>query len=178
MANNYLLAAFTIPVTSAEAALLQECFEVAAELSSDFASIPHEELEAARFLYGQRSEAFKAAFPARDGEADPFAGFFALWSDPDFPDFDASLSVSEAADQTNMIAFIQGEQVDVDAVACLIQKVCTSALPFGFEWATTCDKMRSGEFGGGYLVITDTEIRGGSTGWLMRQNLQNLKAVP
>jgi hypothetical protein len=48
MANTYLETAFNVPVTADEAALLEECFETATEISAGYASIPQEEFEAAK----------------------------------------------------------------------------------------------------------------------------------
>lgn len=176
MANNFLEASFQIWMTAEEAAMLEECFETADIISSGFAGIDHEELEAAKICYAARSNAFRAAFPERDGEEDPFADFLDLWSDPDFPSFDADLTVGNTDDDAARVAFVSGCQVDVEALATLIQTVCKSALPFGFEWAARCDRLRPGEFGGGYFVITDTKISGGSTGWLMLNALSAAKA--
>lgn len=176
MANNYLETAFTISVTPEEAALLEECFATAGEICNGFLSAPQHELDAAKACYAACSGAFRTIFPPVDGEEDPFTSFLALWSHPDFPDFDADLNINGDPDGKGQIAFISGHQADVSALASLIQKVCTSALPYGFEWATVCDKLRPGQFGGGYLVITDTEILGGSTRWLMQETLQSLHA--
>lgn len=176
MANNYLETAFNIAVTPEEAALLEECFATAGEISSGFASVPQDEMNAAKACYAARSETFRTVFPLMVGEEDPFASFLALWSDPDFPDFDAGLSINDNPDSKEKIAFISGQQADVSALASLIQKVCKSALPYCFEWAAVCDKLRPGELGGGYFVITDTEILGGSTHWLMQETLQGLRA--
>lgn len=171
MANHFLEASFQIRVTVAEATLLEECFETADIISSGFADIGHDELETATICYAARSDAFRAAFPERDGEEDPFADFLDLWSDPDFPSFDADLTIGKTDNDAARIAFVSGFQVDVEALATLIQTVCKSALPFGFEWAARCDRLRPGEFGGGYFVITDAEITGSSTGWLMQNAL-------
>lgn len=176
MANNFLEASFQIRVTAAEAALLAECFETADSISSDFLGIDEEGLDAARICYAARSEAFRTAFPEQDDEEDPFAAFLDLWPDPDFPSFDADLSIGDTDNEVARMAFVSGYQIDVEALACLIQTVCKSALPFGFEWAARCDKLRPGEFGGGYLVITSTDISGGSTGWLMQKALEAARA--
>ena len=175
MANTYLETAFNVPVTPDEAALLEECFATAAEISIGFASIPQEELEAAKSCYASRSSAFKATFPPQAGEEDPFAAFLDLWSDPDFPCFDADLSIGDSPDGKGQVAFIHGHEADISALASLIQQVCKSALPFGFEWALVTDRDRPGGFGGGYFVITDTDILGGSTHWLMQETLQTLR---
>ncbi|OHT21604.1 hypothetical protein [Edaphosphingomonas haloaromaticamans] len=176
MANTYLETAFNVPVTPEEAALLEECFATAAEISAGFASIPQEELEAAKTCYASRSGLFRATFPPRADEDDPFATFLGLWSDPDFPCFDADLTVTAEPGGKGQVAYIHGHEVDVSALASLIQKVCKSALPFGFEWALVTDQDRPGGFGGGYFVVTETEILGGSTHWLMHETLQTLRA--
>lgn len=176
MSNNYIETAFNVPVTPSEASLLEECFATAADISDGFPCPPLEEMDAAKACYAARSEGFKATFPERDDEEDPFATFLELWSDPDFPSFDADLSIGTPPDGNGLVAFISGQQADVFALASLIQKVCKSALPFGFEWAAVSSKLRPGEIGGGYLVITDIEVFGGSTHWLMAETLQTLRA--
>jgi hypothetical protein len=178
MSNNYIETAFNVPVTPDEASLLQECFAAAADLSDGFSCLPLEKMDAAKACYAARSEDFRAVFPERDGEQDPFTTFLELWSDPNFPSFDADLSIRTLPDGKGPVAFISGQQVDVFALASLIQKVCKSALPFGFEWAAVSTKLRPGELGGGYLVITDAEVLGGSTRWLMAEALQTLRAKP
>jgi hypothetical protein len=107
---------------------------------------------------------------------DPFAGFFDLWSDPGFLGFYADLSIRGDPEGRAQFAFISGDDVDVHSIASLIQKVCKSALPFGFQWAEVCDKDQPDTFGGGYYVITDAEIFGGPTRWLMDETLQTLRA--
>ena len=58
--------------------------------------------------------------------------------------------------------FISSDDVDVHSIASLIQKVCKSALPFGFQWAEAYEHDDySTAFGGGYYVISDAEIFGG-----------------
>ncbi len=178
MSNNYIETAFIVPVTLGEASLLEECFEAAADISGRFPFLPLEEMDAAKACYAACSDGFKATFPERDDEEDLFANFLELWTDPDFPCFGADLSIDSPSDGKGPVAFIRGQEADVSALASLIQKVCKSALPFGFEWAAVSSKPRPGELGGGYLVITDTEIIGGSTHWLMTEALQTLRAKP
>lgn len=144
MANNFLEASFQIRVAVAEATLLAECFETTDMISSDFPGIDDEGLDAARICYEARSDAFRSAFPQQNNEEDPFAAFLRLWSDPDFPSFDADLSIGDTDDEAARMAFVSGYQVDVEALARLIQTVCKPALPFGFEWAARCDRLRPG----------------------------------
>jgi hypothetical protein len=177
MTSDFLRTAFAIPVTPEEAALLEECFAVADELSSDFAELPIDGMQTVKAYYASRSGAFKTTFPKKPEEDDPFAGFLDLWSDPGFLGFYASLNIRGDPEGTAQFAFISGHDVDVPSIAALIQKVCKSALPFGFQWAEgheEDDGFRS--FAGGYYVISDTEIFGGSTRWLMNETLQTLRA--
>lgn len=177
MVNNFLQTAFAIPVTPVEAALLEESFAAANELSSDFAELPIDGMQKVEAYYSSRSDAFKTTFPKNPEEEDPFAGFFDLWSDPGFLGFYADLSIRGDPEGNAQFAFISGDDVDVHSIASLIQKVCRSALPFGFQWAEGNEEDDgSGSFAGGYYVISDTGIFGGPTRWLMNEMLQTLRA--
>lgn len=55
----------------------------------------------------------------------------------------------------------------VETAAKLIQRCAPSALPFGFEWASDCDRLRAGEFGGGYVAITADTIEYGHTSLML-----------
>jgi hypothetical protein len=176
MANSYLQTAFNIRVTADEAALLQECFETSDEISIGFGSMPAEELEGAKAYYAERTEAFRKVFPESADEQDPFATFLELWDDPEFPEFDADLCISADGAGIGAIASFSGTQVDVRAVASLIQKTCSSAFPCCFQWANYTDRLRPDEHGGGFFIITATDIIGGSTRWLMQTTLQTLKS--
>lgn len=176
MANDFLQTTFAIPVMPDEAALLEECFTVATELSSDFAELPIDGMQTVKAYYTSRSEAFRITFPKKPEEEEPFAGFFDLWSDPGFLGFYADLSIRGDPEGRAQFAFISGDDVDVHSIASLIQKVCKSALPFGFQWAAVCDKDQPDASGGGYYVITDAEILGGPTRWLIDETLQTLRA--
>ncbi|MBO9375527.1 hypothetical protein GG804_01990 [Sphingomonas histidinilytica] len=176
MGSTHLETAFTIGVTPDEAALLEECLATAGQIYTGFAAIPLDEMDAARACYAERSEAFKATFPWRDDEENPFASFLALWSDPDFPDFGAHISIADDAGGKGKVAIIQGHEADVSALASLIQKVCKSALPFGFEWTIVSDKSGRDGFGGGYFVITEAGIFGDSTRAIVERTLQTPRA--
>lgn len=176
MPNYYLQTVFNIPVTAEEATLLEECFAVSIHLCENLAELPANGMQAVKDYYASRSEAFRTTFPTKPEEEDPFAGFFDLWSDPCNPAFDADLSIRNDSEDKHPLALISGHEVDVHALASLIQKVCKSALPLGFQWANVADRDVPDAFGGGYYVITDREIFGGSTSWLMDETLQTLRA--
>ena len=60
MANHYLQTVFTVPVTPAEAAMLEECFAVSAEISGDLAELPAEEMNVLKERYPGRMDFAKA----------------------------------------------------------------------------------------------------------------------
>lgn len=167
MFDSYLKTAFFINVSSGEANLLKECLQIADQLEAGF---PEEtDLNA---YNEQTSKAFKDAFPM-ESEADPFGTFLKLFDDPDYPNFGVKVQVSTHYDPSKdgRVAFISGEQAEVEALAKLIQKACPSSLPFGFEWAATSSSLEADAQGGGYFVITPDEITGGSTQDLMRKQM-------
>lgn len=178
MAEYFCSVAFEIVVSAAEADLLRECFETSYTITCDFPGHADDGLDAARACYAERSDSFRATFPPLAEEDDPFAGFLQIWIDPDFPTFDADLSIDDDADGTRKRVFIAGDCSDVSALAGVIQKTCLSALPFAFDWSTGCSRPRTGSFGGGYFVITPEEIVGGSTERLMNQVLDALPRQP
>lgn len=150
MADHYLHLAVGLPCTVDEADLITECFEVSNDLSAGMEP-----------SYDERSEAFRATFPSLEA-------FLDLFDDPDYPEFNAT------CDATGDGVYIAGDQADPGAIAAVIQKTLKSALPCSIEWAFTCSKLRVGEFGGGFFVITEDGIEGGSTTWLAMQVLDAL----
>lgn len=147
MANSYTKAAFTLTVTAAEAALLNQV-QCAAE------TLQFEEPEdAARAeAFAELGRAFATAFPP--GDADPFAGFLALFDDAAYPALDCAINTGQAEGTDRVEVYFGGDQVSPGTLAALIRRTCPSALPCGFEYALDCDRLRAGEFGGGYVVIT------------------------
>lgn len=162
MSNSYVKASFVVNVTAHEASLLREALEaigIAADDTIDAAETDQQ--------YAALSEPFRERFPATGARL--ISGFLDIFSDPGFPCFDTEVEFwaapapgSEAGSAvlggdlsrpTHHVGFC-GEQFAIDEVANLIHRLCPSALPFGFEWSRDCDKLRPGEFGGGYVVIT------------------------
>ena len=115
--------------------------------------------------YAEFGDAFAALFPGTDDG--PFGSLLALLPDPDYPylDFHIEFGEPDAAGQVRL--FLSGEQFGVEVAANLIQRCAPSALPFGFEWASDCDRLRAGEFGGGYVVITHDDMEYGNTSQLL-----------
>lgn len=147
-------------VTSAEADLLRRVV-TAIELIGD-ADISVDALEA---HYATIGADFAALFPRT--ELSPFDGLLDLFPDENYPmldiDFDFDIDIGEPDAEGQVIVFLSGEQFGTETAANLIQRCARSALPFGFEWASHHDRLRADEFGGGYVVITETDIEFGST---------------
>ncbi|OYX59765.1 MAG: hypothetical protein B7Y89_17655 [Novosphingobium sp. 32-60-15] len=164
MSNSYTKAAFSLVVTAAEADLLRRVV-AAIEMIGD-ADIGIDTLEAHHAAIGAD---FASLFPRT--ELSPFDGLLDLFPDANYPmlDFDIDFGEPDAAGQ--VIVFLSGEQFGIETAANLIQRCARSALPFGFEWASDCDRLRAGEFGGGYVVITETAIEYGSTGRMLDRAL-------
>jgi hypothetical protein len=150
MANTYIKASFVIAVTPGEADLLNKACEAAAQIADNTID---ESNQAERFAdFGSE---FAEAFPPTDD--DPFSGFLAIFDDPNYPQIDCQIEIEEM-DGGQCEALLYGEQINIDAVAQLIFRVCKSALPTGFEYAIDCERLRPGELGGGFVAITENGI--------------------
>lgn len=153
MADHYMQASFAFLCTHHEMALLEEAFQAAGDLMHG--DDP-----------GDPSPDFLEIFPPVLPDA-RWSGFRAIFSDYDYPTLGADLEGgSDPHDVTRSRAMISGEQIDPEAIAALIQRCCRQTLaqgPIGFEWATTCSRLRIGEFGGGWCAIFADRIEIEST---------------
>lgn len=156
MANHFTKASYTFVVTPAEADILR-LIDDAIEVLDD----PSLEADRRAARFSALGPAFAACFPPAD--ADPFSGFLGIFSDPDYPRLGFTLQVDPTDSGDTVGVWIYCEQVDIEAAAALIQATARSALPFGFEYALDCDRMRPGEFGGGFVVIREDDIEFGGS---------------
>lgn len=156
MANHFTKASFMLAVTPAEAEVLRLVPEAVDSL--DGVDLEPAERNA---RFAALGPAFAAAFPP--SAEDPFDGFLGLFSDPDYPRLGFTLQVDPPGATDTVKVWIHGDQVDIEAAAALIQATAKSALPFGFEYALDCDRMRPGEFGGGFVVIRADGIEFGGS---------------
>lgn len=164
MANSYTKAAFGLTVTAAEAALLAGAIEAAALLDDG-----DDDPAARAASFATLGADFATAFPPTDD--DPFAGFLTLFDDADYPYLGCDIDIGEADAVGRVEVYFSGEQFDVGVAAELVFRVCRSALPFGFEYAFDCDKLRAGEFGGGYVLITAEHVHFNGTATLLDRAL-------
>ena len=160
MSNSYTKAAFDLTVTVAEADMLRRVIAAVELIDGTEARSDVRDAH-----YASLGPDFAALFPRSD--EDPFAGLLDLFEHPQHPYFDFDVAFSEADQLGRMLATFSGEQFGIDVAAKLIQRCARSALPFGFEWASDCDRLRTGEFGGGYVIITEHRISYGHTTQLL-----------
>lgn len=169
MANNYVQAAFTVTMTLADAELIGKA-EEAIDILEQHDGDRNDPVLAAEFA--ELGEAFMAVFPPLDGE--PFGSFLSIFDDPEFLYLSADISVGGAGEDGLVEVFFSGDQINVDNVAELIFHCAKSALPCGFQYAWTCDKLRIDEFGGGAVAITDTGVEYYSTLEILAQALARI----
>lgn len=164
MANHFTKASFTFAVTDAEAEIFRHVGE-AAEIVGNSRLAPDQRAAA----YADLGAGFAACFPPID--SDPFGGFLAILSDPDYPRLGFSVQVDPSDGTGRCKVWLHGDQFDVETAAQLIQKVAKSALPAGFEYCLDCDRLRPGEFGGGYVVIREDRFEFASSAQLLERAL-------
>lgn len=170
MADHFIKASFTITVTEAEAEVLRRIEDAIAIVQDKHLDTTEREAQ-----FRTLGLAFAECFLPSD--ADIFAGFLAMFPDPDYPRLGFSLSIDAIdppGDSGLRKFWIHGDQIDIEAVANLIQTVARSALPFGFEYAIDCSRMRLGEFGGGFVAIRADDIEFGNSAQGLERALTRL----
>lgn len=95
-------------------------------------------------------------------DADNLKCVAALFSDPDNP-FLAPHYTLSVEDAEHMRLEIWGDQVEPESIWKIIFHLAKSALPFAFEWASTCSRYRPDSFGGGYVAIFPDRVEVRST---------------
>lgn len=168
MSNSYTKAAFTLVVTAAEADLLRRVV-AAIEIISD-TSIDLDGLET---HYATVGADFALLFTR--SELSPFDGLLDLFPDPNYPMLDFDIDIGKPNGKGQVVVFFSGEQFGIETAANLIQRCARSALPFGFEWAADHDRLRPGEFGGGYVAITEMDVEYASTGRMLERALDRTR---
>lgn len=164
MSNSYTKAAFTLVVTVPEADLVRRVVD-AVSLIAD----PAVRLDALEAHYATIGDDFADIFPRT--ELSPFDGLLELFPDAAYPSLDFDVAIGDPDADGRVILFLSGEQFGIETAANLIQRCARSALPFGFEWSSDHDRLRAGEFGGGYVVITEAAIHYASTGQMLDRAL-------
>ena len=156
MSNSYTKTAFELTMLPDEFKLLKEVVSVSEMLAWHETS--NEDLPA---KFDECSQAFRDLFPAVNGNS--FERFLELFDDPDYPVLDFDIDQQGAHDDGQVSVVFTGEQFSPEVAASVIQRVCRSALPCGFDYAFDHDKLRLGELGGGFTVVTAEDVSFGTT---------------
>lgn len=149
MADSFVQAAFAFTCSIDEAALIEEAWQLSADLMGGFEP-------------GSVSPEFLAFFPA-NGEGDALSGFTAIFSDALFPDFGADLRVENSVEKpkTCTVSIYGTTDFQPDPIAALIHRCCKASLadcPIGFDWSYSCTKPFRDSFGGGWCAIFPDRI--------------------
>lgn len=164
MSDHFCAVAFTLAVEPSEATLLKECLPLCETL--DFLTYD-KDVGAINRAYEKTSDAFKNAFPKRDGDQDPFTAFRKLFDDPQCPVFGVDIEI----DTDDRTVTFTSKRAEIGSIANLIRVTCPSALPSGFTFSTYSDGNDEGSANGGYIVIRPERIETTWADTLMRQQL-------
>lgn len=144
MSNCYTNSCFAFIVTAAEAALLREAIELAADLEDE------PDPPAIAELWQHQSDRFRTLFAAIGDN--PISGFLTLFPDADYPTFGTTFSFDEQNDTTVRV-FGTADQFEPDAVAELFRRVIAQSLPVRVTWSFDSDRHHPDAFGGGGFLI-------------------------
>jgi hypothetical protein len=149
MADHFIQGSFAFTCSIAEAALIEEAWQLAADLMGDFEPAPI-------------SDELLAIFPPTIGDKQ-LSGFTAIFDDANFPDFGADIRVENSIEdpKTCTVAIFGTIDFQPWPIAGLIQRCCKAALaidPIGFDWSYSCNKARLDSFGGGWCAVFSDRI--------------------
>ncbi len=164
MSNSHVSAAFVITVTKVEAKNAQLAFAGAAMLDN------RDDFDDAAIADELGSDFIALFPPTTEGPAGVLGGFIDAFEDADY--FGLGCTIEAIAQESDTVdLWIAGHQIQVETVTRLLQRCCSSALPFGFEWACYSDRLRGDEFGGGHAIVSQRGIALVTTTDLMRRAL-------
>lgn len=149
MADHFIQGSFAFTCSIDEAALIEEAWQLAADLMGDFKPAP-------------LSDELLAVFPPTIAN-NPISGFTAIFDDTNFPDFGADIRVESSTDDPMTCPVTIYSTIDFQPwpIAGLIQRCCQSSLaiaPVGFDWSFTCTKPYLDSFGGGWCAVFPDRI--------------------
>ena len=148
MADNFLQTSFAFDLTASEGAQLATAVAIIGLIDDD-------DETAALTAWNEASDEFKALFPSPEDE--PLSGLLDLFSDPDFPQFGATIEIGNTTDGKCRV-HIYGDQFDPDATASLLAAIVSTSFPIICTWAATCSKLRLDEFTGGGFRLDRTGL--------------------
>ncbi|PZU06053.1 hypothetical protein [Sphingomonas sp.] len=144
MADSYVQGSFAFICSIDEAALIEEAWQLSADLSAGFEP-------------SSVSPEFRAIFPPKTQD-DLSSGFRSIFDDAAFPDFGADLRVANSADDPRIctVSIFSTTDFQPAPIAALIQRCCAVSLgdsAIGFEWSLSCSRPYRDSFGGGWGVV-------------------------
>ncbi|MBK8375857.1 MAG: hypothetical protein IPL18_13770 [Sphingomonadales bacterium] len=148
MADNFLQTSFAFDLTPSEGAHLATAVAI-------IGLIDDADETTALTAWNEASDEFKALFPSPEDE--PLSGLLDLFSDPDFPQFGATIEIGNTTDGKCRV-HIYGDQFDPDATASLLAAIVSTSFPIICTWAATCSKLRLEEFTGGGFRLDRTGL--------------------
>ncbi|MBB3357037.1 MULTISPECIES: hypothetical protein [unclassified Novosphingobium] len=149
MADHFVQGAFAFICSTSEAALIEEAWQLAADLMGDFETSPV-------------SDELLEVFPPTI-EGKPLSGFTSIFDDANFPDFGADIRVQNSAEDTQVCTVSIFGTTDFQPwpIAGLIQRCCPASLaktPVGFDWSYSCTRPYLDSFGGGWCAVFPDRI--------------------
>lgn len=164
MADSFVQGSFGFTCSIDEAALIEEAWQLSADLSAGFEP-------------GSVSSAFLAIFPANTQD-DLFSGFTSIFDDAAFPEFGADLRVENSADDPKVctVSIFSTTDFQPDPIAALIQRCCAASLAgsaIGFEWSFSCSRPYRDSFGGGWCAVFADRIVHGTTRGVLSRALES-----
>lgn len=149
MSDHFTQGAFAFTSSIGEAALIEEAWQIAAELNDECEP-------------DEVSTAFLSIFPPTEDD-DRFSGFTAIFDDANFPDFGAGIRVENSIEDPKTCTVTISSTTDFQPwpIAGLIQRCCQPSLavaPVGFDWSFACTRPHVGSFGGGWCAIFPDRI--------------------
>jgi len=149
MADHFIQGSFAFTCSIAEAALIEEAWQLAADLMGEFEP-------------DSISDELLAVFPPTISDK-PLSGFTAIFDDANFPDLGAEIRVANSLEDPKTCTVTIYSTIDFQPwpIAGLIQRCCQSSLavaPVGFDWSYSCNKPRLDSFGGGWCAVFSDRI--------------------
>lgn len=144
MADSFVQGSFAFTSSIDEAALIEQAWQLSADLSNGFEP-------------GSVSPELLAIFPPKTHD-DLYSGFTSIFDDAAFPEFGAELRVENWADGPRIctVSIFSTTDFQPDPIAALIQRCCAASLAgsaIGFEWSFSCSRPYRDSFGGGWCAI-------------------------
>lgn len=161
MTNIYIKTAFSFTLNAAETSRLRVAMKIQQLLDSDAA-----ETEIHSHWQGTPDD-FRNRFPTPTA-SDPIGGFLAIFSDIDFPVFDADFVIDEPDENGNCRINVTADQFDPTTIANLLKAILDPDSSLYATWSESADRYRPDHFSGGGF-----RIENGTTHWITASDVRD-----